>query len=92
MSKNINVNIRMDEDLKKEADKLFSELGLNMTTAINAFARQAVRQGCIPFNLTLNNPNKETLEAMEEVRSIKENPALGKKYDDVDEMMKELLG
>ncbi|MDL2264495.1 type II toxin-antitoxin system RelB/DinJ family antitoxin [Synergistaceae bacterium OttesenSCG-928-I11] len=47
-----NVNIRMDEGLKKDAEYLFSELGLNMTTAVNIFVRQAVRQGKIPFELT----------------------------------------
>ena len=40
---NINVTIRMDEDLKKEADALFAELGVNLSTAFNIFVRQAVR-------------------------------------------------
>jgi DNA-damage-inducible protein J len=47
-----NINIRMDEDLKKEAESLFSELGLNMTTAVNIFVRQSLRQGGIPFEIT----------------------------------------
>jgi DNA-damage-inducible protein J len=47
-----NINIRMDEDLKKEAESLFSELGLNMTTAVNIFVRQSLRQGGIPFDIT----------------------------------------
>ena len=46
------VNIRMDDNLKEKADFLFDELGLNMTTAINIFIRQVVRQGCIPFDIT----------------------------------------
>jgi len=48
------VNIRIDENLKQEADSLFNELGLNMTTAVNIFIRQAVRQGRIPFEITIN--------------------------------------
>ena len=48
------VNIRIDDKLKEQADMLFSELGLNMTTAINMFVRQAVRQGGIPFGITIN--------------------------------------
>ena len=48
----INVNIRMDEGLKRQAENLFSELGLNMTTAVNIFVRQAILQGKIPFELT----------------------------------------
>jgi len=46
------VNIRMDDDLKVQADKLFYELGLNMTTAFNMFVRQSLRQGGIPFEVT----------------------------------------
>jgi len=46
------VNIRIDDDLKSSADKLFDELGLNMSVAVNIFFRQAVRQGGIPFELT----------------------------------------
>lgn len=48
------VNIRMDDDLKASADVLFDELGLNMSTAVNMFVKQAVRQGGIPFAITTN--------------------------------------
>jgi DNA-damage-inducible protein J len=51
MAYTTNVNIRMDEDLKKLADQLFAELGMNMTTAINIFVRQAVNLGGIPFDI-----------------------------------------
>ena len=46
------VNIRIDDNLKEKADSLFEELGLNMTTAINMFVRQVIRQGGIPFEIT----------------------------------------
>jgi DNA-damage-inducible protein J len=46
------VNIRIDDGLKERADNLFAELGLNMTTAVNIFVRQAVRQGGMPFEIT----------------------------------------
>lgn len=46
------VNIRVDDDLKSSVDILFSELGLNMSAAVNMFFRQAVRQGGIPFEVT----------------------------------------
>jgi len=48
------VNIRLDDGLKEKADLLFEELGLNMTTAVNIFVRQVVRQGGIPFDITVN--------------------------------------
>lgn len=45
------VNIRMDENLKKQAEMLFDEMGLNMTTAVTIFAKAVVRQGKIPFEI-----------------------------------------
>lgn len=46
------MNIRIDDDIKNQAEALFEELGLNMSTAVNMFVRQAVRQGGIPFEVT----------------------------------------
>jgi DNA-damage-inducible protein J len=86
-----NINIRMEKDLKKQAESLFSELGMNMTTAFNIFVRQSVRQRKIPFEISLDVPNAETMEAIREVQEMKKNPSLGKSFTDVDKMMKELL-
>ncbi|XID91671.1 type II toxin-antitoxin system RelB/DinJ family antitoxin [Paenibacillaceae bacterium WGS1546] len=76
-----NINIRMDEDLKKEAEALFSELGLNMTTAVNIFVRQSLRQGGIPFDITTQtdpfyNPAnlkriRDSIMQMEQGRSVR---------------------
>lgn len=46
------INIKTDPDLKKQAESLFSDLGMNMTTALNIFLRQAVRENRIPFEIT----------------------------------------
>ena len=54
MSKQINVNIRMDSEVKEQADRLFNELGFNLTTAINAFVRQSLRDKAIPFYISAN--------------------------------------
>lgn len=88
---NTSVTIRMDEKLKKQAEELFSDLGLNMTTAFTAFASQAVREQCIPFIISRNIPNKETMEAIKEVKLMKKNPGKYKSYSDVDEMVKDIL-
>lgn len=53
MSETTNLNIRIDKDLKEQAEIFFSELGLNMTAAFNIFVRQSLRQGKIPFELSL---------------------------------------
>lgn len=51
MAHQINVNIRMDKDIKEQADNLFAELGFNLTTAVNAFVRQSLRERAIPFQI-----------------------------------------
>ncbi len=51
---NMNVTIRIDEQLKDEADILFDELGMSFTTAVNVFVKQAVREGRIPFEIALS--------------------------------------
>ena len=55
----INVNIRMDEDLRREFDSLCNGLGLTMTVAFNVFARAAVRRQKIPFELSMDASNPE---------------------------------
>ena len=59
-----NISIRMDADLKARADALFAELGMNLSTAFNIFGRQSLREGGIPFEVKLEQPNKETIAAM----------------------------
>ena len=86
-----NITMRMDEDLKAQAEELFADLGLNMTSAFTIFVKQAIREQRIPFTISRDIPNAETMEAIEEVKQMKQNPSIGKSYTDVDEMMKELL-
>ncbi len=62
-----NVNIRMDENLKQQFDHLCNELGFNMSTAFNIFAKTMVRQQKIPFEISLNVPNAETRAAIDDV-------------------------
>ncbi len=52
---NVNVTIRMEENDKKAADRLFSELGLTMNAAFNMFAKQAIREQAIPFKVSKNS-------------------------------------
>ncbi|MBQ7974503.1 MAG: type II toxin-antitoxin system RelB/DinJ family antitoxin [Clostridia bacterium] len=50
-----NVNIRMDEELKKQFDNFCSDIGMSMTTAICVFAKKAVRERRIPFDITADS-------------------------------------
>lgn len=84
-----NISIRMDADLKARADALFSELGMNISTAFNIFIRQTLREGRIPFEISLSKPNKETLAAMLEAEKIANDPSV-KGYADLDELFRDL--
>lgn len=86
-----NITMRIDEDLKMQAEELFADLGLNMTSAFTIFVKQAIREQRIPFTISREVPNEETLEAIEEVKRMKQDSSIGKTYDDVDGMIKELL-
>ena len=55
---NTNINIRVDSDIKNKAQDVFSAIGLDMTTAINIFLRQAIRRNGIPFKLVADTPQK----------------------------------
>ena len=62
MSQQVNVNIRMDRDLKEHADILFNRMGLNMTTAVNTFVRQCLREESIPFQIRPYDNYKAKIE------------------------------
>ena len=84
-----NFSVRMDSELKKQCEALFGELGMNLTTAINVFLRQSLRAGGFPFEVRLDQPNKETIAAMLEAERIAHDPAV-KHYSDVEEALREL--
>ncbi|HBP37429.1 MAG TPA: type II toxin-antitoxin system antitoxin, RelB/DinJ family [Clostridiales bacterium] len=50
-----NLNIRLDDELKKEAEHLFTDIGLSMTAAITLFLKQSVSYGGIPFKIRRRN-------------------------------------
>ena len=68
---NTNINIRMDADLKRQFEAFCADMGMTMTTAFNVFARKAVREYRIPFEISGDVPNAETVEAIQEVKRMK---------------------
>jgi DNA-damage-inducible protein J len=83
-----NVSIRLDSELKKDAEELFGDLGLNMTTALTMFLRQAVRTQSIPFEVS-RRPKEETLAAMREADAIARDPKV-KGYGDPADLLADL--
>ena len=84
-----NFSVRMDSEIKKQCEALYGELGMNLTTAINVFLRQSLRAGGFPFEVRLDQPNKETIAAMLEAERIAKDPSI-KHYSNVEEALREL--
>ena len=61
-----NLNIRTDKVIKDRAEKIFNELGLNMTTAVNMFLKVSIRTHGIPFELNMDEPQEPTSDESEE--------------------------
>ncbi len=68
-----NINIRMDADLKRQFEAFCTDMGMTMTTAFNIFARKTVREYRIPFEIGGDVPNAETVEAIREVKQLKDD-------------------
>ncbi len=82
-----NLSIRIDENLKKEAEELFADLGLSMTSAFIAFVKQSVREQRIPFVLSRNVPNAATRRA---IMDVKNKANLSGPFTSVKELMDDL--
>ena len=89
MADTVNFSVRMDSDIKKQCESLYNELGMNLTTAINVFLRQSLRAGGFPFDVKLEQPNRETIAAMLEAERIAHDPTV-KRYSDVEEALRAL--
>lgn len=81
-----NLNIRVDKDVKEQAEEIFSKLGLNMTTAINMFLRTAIREEGIPFELSLDTPKDKAIRALEVQKKILQS----KGHSDMEDLVRAL--
>lgn len=82
-----NINVRVDSALKQEAEALFNDLGLSMSSAINMFLRSAVMHDGIPFEVKRQTPNAETKAALDEYEEMKKHPDQYKRYESFDEVL-----
>ena len=82
------VTVRVDENVKKEAETLFKKIGLNMSTAMNLFLKKCILEQGIPFELKV--PNRETLKAMQETDDILSGKIERKGYNSAEELFEDL--
>lgn len=83
----VSTNIKIDPVLKEQAQNLFESLGMNLTTAVNIFLRQSVREQAIPFRIGEPVPNAETLQA---IRDARNGVGLSRGFTSVKELMEDL--
>ncbi len=83
-----NISIRVPDDIKQQASALFSDLGLDMTTAINLFLRQSIHDGGLPFR-PVRDPfySESNWRALaESVQQLKSGKTVSKTMDELEEM------
>ncbi len=83
----VSTNIKIDQNLKQESQELFESFGLSLSTAVNLFLRQAVREQAIPFRVGAPVPNAETIKAIEDARK---GVGLSRGFTSVAELMEDL--
>ena len=84
-------NISLDPQLKHDRQELFADLGLDLSTAITLFLKQSLRVQGLPFAVTRENPNAETIAAMNEYYEMKAHPEKYKRYSSFKDAMDEVL-
>ena len=91
MATKVATNLSLDPDLKREASVLFSDLGMDLSTAVSVFLKQAVRVQGFPFVITRETPNADTIAALNEYYLMKEHPEDYKDYSSFKDLMNEVL-
>lgn len=87
----VSTNISLDADLKKASQELYSDLGMDLTTAVTIFLKQSLRVQGLPFSVTRENPNAETIAAMNEYYTMKAHPERYKRYSSIHDAIDEVL-
>ncbi|MCM1211834.1 MAG: type II toxin-antitoxin system RelB/DinJ family antitoxin [Blautia sp.] len=82
-----NITMRIDTDLKAHLQELMADLGLDMTTFFTMAAKQAIREQRIPFEVSRDIPNAETIKAIEDVRHGRN---ISRSFSSVEELMEDL--
>ena len=89
MSK-VSTNISLDPELKAQGIALYKDLGMDLSTAISIFLKQSLRVNGLPFSLTRDIPNQDTIDALNEYEEMKKHPENYKKYSSFKEALKDI--
>ena len=85
------INVNVDYNVKKQATAILNDLGLNMSTAINMFLSQVIKQDGIPFEVKNPKPTRQLKKALKEAEDIISGKKKTKSYHNVDEMFNDIL-
>ena len=86
----VSTSISIDADVKAQAQALFADFGLDLSTEINIFLRQSIRENCIPFTIQREVPNADTVAAMKEAEEMAKNPSAYKRYSSFSDLLREV--
>ncbi len=90
MAKTANINLRIEPQIKAQAEALFSSFGISVTDAINIFLNTSIMEGGFPFQIKQPRYNKETELAILEARKIMDGSIDSKGYSSLSELISEL--
>ena len=86
----VSTSISIDADVKAKAQALFADFGLDLSTAINIFLRQSIRENSIPFTIQREVPNADTIAAMKEAEEMAKHPSDYKRYSSFSDLLREV--
>ncbi len=86
----VSTSISLDADVKAKAQELFADFGMDLSTAINIFLRQSIRENCIPFSIQREVPNADTIAAMREAEDMVNHPEKYETFSNMDDLMRAL--
>ena len=90
MPKTANINLRIEPDIKAQADAVFSSLGISVTDAINVFLHASIMEGGFPFQPKQPRYNRETVMAMQEARDIMAGKVKVKRYSSLNDILADI--
>lgn len=90
MAKTANINLRIEPNIKAQADAVFSSLGISVTDAINVFLHASILEGGFPFQPKQPRYNRETLMAMQEAKDIMAGKIAAKRYSSFNDLLADI--